>query len=116
MTLRTEGEPAVVSPGLDLAAYRIAQEGLTNAVRHARAGRIEVLLRWEPASLTVEVTDDGRGTGAAAADGEAGHGLVGLRERAALYGGDVSLVTAPTGGVTLRAVLPLAAVRTGGAR
>ena len=104
-TLRVEGNPVELSPGLDLAAYRIAQEGLTNALRHSGARHATVTLRWSPTRLDVEVEDDGRGVAAAAPGG--GHGLVGIRERVALYGGTVRLEPAPGGGTRLAATLPL---------
>ena len=89
---------------LDLAAYRIAQEGLTNAVRHAGATEARVLVRYGPQRLDVEVADNGRGL---AAEPHGGHGLLGIRERVALYGGTVTLERSPTGGVRLAATLPL---------
>jgi signal transduction histidine kinase len=102
--LEVEGDPVPLSPGLDLAAYRIAQEGLTNAVRHSGATEARVLVRYGPHRLDVEVADNGHGL-----DGEpgGGHGLVGIRERVALYGGTVSLEPSSTGGVRLAASLPL---------
>ena len=102
--LTVEGEPYELSPGVDLAAYRIAQEGLTNALRHSKASHVEVVLRYRPSLLEVEVTDDGRGLDRATAGG--GHGLIGVRERVNLYGGSVELGPAPAGGTTLRATLP----------
>ncbi len=110
--LRVEGDPVALSPGVDLAAYRIAQEGLTNAIRHAQATRADVLVRYSPDRLEVEVEDNGRGlprskfaNGASSNGG--GHGLVGIRERVALYGGTVELVPSSTGGVRLAVSLPL---------
>jgi signal transduction histidine kinase len=103
--LTVEGEPYDLPPGVDLAAYRIAQEGLTNALRHSRASHVEVVLRYRPASLDVEVIDDGRGLDSASAGG--GHGLIGVRERVSLYGGSVELGPVPGGGTTLRAQLPV---------
>jgi signal transduction histidine kinase len=102
--LEIEGDPVPLSPGLDLAAYRIAQEGLTNAVRHAGATEARVLVRYGSQRLDVEVADNGRGM-----NGEAsgGHGLVGIRERVALYGGTVTLEPSAAGGVRLAASLPL---------
>jgi signal transduction histidine kinase len=107
--LQVEGEPVPLSPGVDLAAYRIAQEGLTNAIRHAGATRADVLVRYAPGRLDVQVEDDGRGlpgtNGTTPSGG--GHGLVGIRERVALYGGTVELVPSATGGVRLAVSLPL---------
>jgi signal transduction histidine kinase len=110
--LRIEGDPVPLSPGVDLAAYRIAQEGLTNALRHAQATRAHVLVRYAPGRLDVEVEDNGRGLPAGhAANGSSanggGHGLLGIRERVALYGGTVDLVPSSSGGVRLVVSLPL---------
>ena len=102
--LRVEGEPVPLSPGVDLAAYRIAQEGLTNAVRHAAASEAQVLVRYGPQRLDIEVEDNGRGL---VANPNGGHGLVGIRERVALYGGSVDLGSSPSGGVRLAVSLPL---------
>jgi signal transduction histidine kinase len=105
LELSVEGEPFALPPGADLAAYRIAQEGITNALRHAGATRVEVRLRYDAGEIGVQVVDDGRGL---AEDGDgAGHGLVGVRERVALYGGTVQVSAAPGGGVRLEATLPV---------
>ncbi len=90
-------------PGLDLAAYRIVQEAVTNVIRHARARRVTCTVRSDGRTLDLRVTDDGAG-GAVA--GAGGHGLVGMRERAALYGGTVEAGPGP-GGFTVHAVLPV---------
>ncbi len=110
--LRIEGDEVPLSPGVDLAAYRIAQEGLTNAIRHARATRADVLVRYAPDRLDVEVEDNGRGLSRSqlangTSSNGAGHGLVGIRERVALYGGTVELVPSSSGGVRLAVSLPL---------
>ena len=96
------GEPAGLTLGLELAAYRIVQEALTNTRRHARARRARVRLDHSPCSLRIEVTDDGRGP----SGGPAGHGLIGMRERAALYGGTLTTGTTPDGGFRVVADLP----------
>lgn len=101
--LRVVGEPIELSPGVDLVAYRIVQEGLTNALRHASAQQALVKLRYRPTTLEVTVTDDGRGP--SRLDG--GHGLVGIRERVALYGGTVEFAPAPGSGSRLAATLPV---------
>ena len=101
--LVVEGDPQPLPPGIDLAAYRIAQEGLTNAIRHAGASRVTVTVRHQPGTLEVEVRDDGRGLQRTE---NPGHGLVGVRERVALYDGTVQVADAPGGGVLLRATLP----------
>lgn len=102
--LVVEGEVQPLPPGIDLAAYRIAQEGLTNALRHSGASEVVLTVRHSPSAVEVEVVDDGGGLGRSE---PCGHGLVGIRERAALYGGSVELGSGPTGGVLLTARLPL---------
>jgi signal transduction histidine kinase len=102
--LHVEGERAPLPRAIDLSAYRIVQEGLTNALKHARATRADVTLRYAPDELRIEVRDDGRGT--AASDG-LGHGLVGVRERVKIYGGDMSAGPADCGGFVLATRLPL---------
>jgi signal transduction histidine kinase len=98
-----DGERVALPPGLDLAAYRIVQEALTNARRHAPGGRVRVCLGYTGAGL--EVTVDSEGRAVPRTDG-GGFGLVGMRERVALYGG--SLEAGPTGrGFRVRAVLPI---------
>jgi signal transduction histidine kinase len=100
-----EGEAGPLSPGVDLAAYRIVQEALTNVRRHAGASRATVRVRHAPGALDVSVCDDGRGLPDVA---RGGRGLVGMRERVALYGGTLAVVPGDGGrGVCVRAVLPL---------
>jgi signal transduction histidine kinase len=82
--LRTEGEPVALPAGTALCAYRIVQEALTNVRKHAHASTADVMLRFAPGALEVEVVDDGVGARTAAGTG---HGLIGLRERTELYGG-----------------------------
>jgi signal transduction histidine kinase len=103
--LRVEGEELSLPPGLDLAAYRVVQEALTNVRKHAGAAAAEVVLRYQPGALELEVTDDGRD--AAAADDGSGHGLVGMRERVSLYGGTFHAGRQEEGGFRIHAVLPL---------
>jgi signal transduction histidine kinase len=103
--LCTEGDPHALPPGLDLAAYRIVQESLTNAVKHAGRAHATVLLRYAPDRLEIEVRDDGRGPSEQSA--EPGHGLVGMRERVALYGGALDAGAADGGGFAVRARLPV---------
>ncbi len=105
VALRVDGAAYPLPPGVDLAAYRILQEGLTNALRHADATRVDVLVRYGPGGLDLAVEDDGRG-GHDGDDG-CGHGLVGVRERVALYHGRVSAGPGPGGGFRLRAWLPV---------
>jgi signal transduction histidine kinase len=106
VVLHVEGEPVPLPTGLDLAAYRVAQEGVTNAVKHARASCVDVTLTWAPRELRVRVSDDGRGAEHLHGDG-AGQGLAGMRERVGLYGGTVEVTTAPGRGFAVEARLPL---------
>jgi signal transduction histidine kinase len=107
VTLDVEGERAALPAGVDLCAYRIVQEGLTNALKHAGPAHAEVVLRYGPRALDVEVRDDGQGAHRANGDG-AGHGLIGMRERVALYGGALETGPREGGGFEIRARLPLA--------
>jgi signal transduction histidine kinase len=102
--LHVEGNPVQLPAGVDLTAYRLVQEGLTNAVKHARADRAEVLVRYADGHVEITVSDDGRGGG----DGDGGgHGLVGMRERVSVYGGELEAGPRPEGGYALRARLPV---------
>jgi signal transduction histidine kinase len=103
-----EGEPTVLPPGVDLSAYRIVQEALTNALKHAGPATARVLVRYGSEDLEVEVTDTGRRP--AGGDG-AGHGLVGMRERVILFGGELEAGRRGEGGFAVRARLPLASER-----
>ena len=108
VTARTDGAPADLPAGLDLAAYRIVQEALTNTLKHARAQAAEVNLRYRPAGLLLEVTDDGQPAAPAGPRGTApGRGLIGIRERAALHGGTCQAGPRPGGGFAVRVSLPL---------
>jgi signal transduction histidine kinase len=106
--LHVEGEPVPLPRPIDLSAYRIVQEGLTNALKHARAAHADVTVRYRPDEVQIEVRDDGGGT--ATSDG-LGHGLVGIRERVKIYGGEMTTGTAPEGGFVLSTRLPLAGDR-----
>ncbi len=103
--LQIEGERFALPPAVDLSAYRIVQEGLTNALKHAHASQADVVVRYAPGELQIDVRDDGNG--ALAGDG-LGHGLIGVRERVKLYGGEMSAGTAAGGGFLLSTRLPLA--------
>jgi signal transduction histidine kinase len=105
--LAVDGERVALPAGVDLCAYRIIQEALTNALKHAGPATAEVLLRYTPQGLDVEVRDDGHGVAEANRDG-AGHGLIGMRERVALYGGELEAGPREGGGFEIRAHLPLA--------
>ena len=102
--LHVDGDPFPLPRGIDLSAYRIVQEGLTNALKHAQASNADVIVRYEPHELLLEVRDDGVGT--ATSDG-LGHGLVGVRERVKIYGGDMTAESATEGGFVLKTRLPL---------
>ncbi|GAA4103340.1 sensor histidine kinase [Actinomadura miaoliensis] len=107
-----EGEARTLSPGVDVAAFRLIQEALTNTLKHAGAqARAWVRLYYTDEDLTVEIEDDGRGTATIMADNrdEPGHGLVGMYERVALYGGELRIGPRVGGGFGVRARFPLKA-------
>ena len=104
--LRIEGEAVELAPSSDLTAYRVVQEGLTNALKHAKANHAEVLVRYDGAEVEVVVRDNGRGGGSG--DG-GGHGLVGMRERVAVSGGELHAGRLAEGGFELRARIPVSA-------
>jgi signal transduction histidine kinase len=106
--LHVDGEPVALPRGIDLSAYRIVQEGLTNALKHARASNADVTVRYRSDELQVEVRDNGGGS--STSDG-LGHGLVGVRERVKIYGGQMSAGTANGRGFILSTRLPLSAGR-----
>jgi signal transduction histidine kinase len=102
--LHVDGEPFPLPTAIDLSAYRIVQEGLTNALKHAHASDADVTVRYRSDELEIEVRDNGQGT--ATNDG-LGHGLIGVRERVAIYGGKMTAGTALDGGFVLNTRLPL---------
>ena len=104
VALTVEGEPTTLPRGLDLAAYRIVQESLTNARKHAGAAHARVLVRFAHEALELSIADDGS---APPNRDSGGHGLVGMRERVALYGGDFEAGPRPQGGFSVTARLPL---------
>ena len=106
--LRVSGDPVALPAGIDLAAYRIVQEALTNAIKHAASAQARVTVAYEPNEVAVSVEDDGEGPrdGFDLEEAGGGHGLVGMRERAALYGGIVQAGRRRGGGFTVRARLP----------
>jgi signal transduction histidine kinase len=107
--LKVEGEPGDLPPGVDLSAFRIAQEGLTNVLKHG-GGVARVLVRYSPGAVAVEIADDGRaGTVDEAAGEGTGHGLIGMRERVAVFGGELTAGPVPGGGYRMAARLPYAA-------
>ena len=105
VSLQVEGEPSAVPAGLQLSAYRIVQEALTNVLKHAGDATVAVRVSYQPDSLQIEVLDDGPGAGVAHPEG--GHGLAGMRERVALYGGRFSAARQPGGGFAVRVLLPM---------
>jgi signal transduction histidine kinase len=110
VTLQVEGARRPLPPALDLSAFRIVQEALTNTVKHAGPAQARVTVRYRDTAVELEIADTGRGPaadgGPAGADG-IGHGLVGMRERAAMLGGELETSAADGGGFTIRARLPL---------
>ena len=109
--LAVEGSPVELPAGLELAAYRLIEEALTNVRKHAPTSHVWVRLCYEPDRLRIEVSDDGGSTGAAAAAArhaaDPGHGLIGMRERVQVYGGRMQTRTMPGGGFRVEATLPL---------
>ena len=113
--LHVDGTAGGVHAGIELSAYRVVQEALTNVIKHAgKPTRVDVTVRYLPGALVVEVIDDGRGLAARSGNGGAGeapadgsgHGLVGMRERVELWGGELSVGQAPGGGYRITARLP----------
>ena len=108
--LHVSGKQRDLPPGLDLAAFRVVQEALTNVIRHAGQARAEIRLDYRPDELVVEIADDGTGGSAGSPGGSAGstpgRGLLGLRERVELYGGDLDAGLRPGGGWLVRARIP----------
>jgi len=105
--LTIKGEARPLSPTLEVSAYRVIQEALTNTRKHSRATAASVRLRYGIAELEVEVLDDGPGWEAEQAGGQVGHGLIGMRERAALHGGHLRAGPRPGGGFAVHASFPL---------
>ena len=107
ITLAVAGEPFPLPAAVDLAAYRIVQESLTNTIRHAGPADATVKLRYQPDEITIDVTDTGSGSAPGAVGGTAGHGQAGMRERAAAVGGTVQTGPRPGGGYQVTARLPV---------
>jgi signal transduction histidine kinase len=105
-TLKVAGDQRPLPAALDLSAYRILQEGITNVLKHANATRVELTIDYRPDSLVLGVSDNG--DGATERIGEsAGHGLIGMRERVELFGGELGAGSSSLGGFTVRARLPI---------
>jgi signal transduction histidine kinase len=102
---RVDGESRELPVGIELSAYRIVQEALTNALKHAGGAHAAVSVRYGPDSLELEIADDGAGTAADVPGG--GHGLAGIRERVTLYGGKFDASARQDGGFAVRVLLPL---------
>lgn len=102
--LQLEGDPLPLPRAIDLSAYRIVQEALTNTLKHAHASQADVTVRYAPHHVELEVRDDGEGI---TSNGGPGHGLVGIRERVKIYGGQVTAGPATDGGFLLTARLPV---------
>jgi len=103
---RVEGEARPLPPAVDLSAYRIVQEATTNVLKHARARRVDIRVRYTEAMLALDIRDDGAGDG----DGptsSSGHGLIGMRERVALFKGELRTGRDPAGGFSVHARLPI---------
>jgi signal transduction histidine kinase len=107
--LVVSGTPVPLPPGVDLAAYRVVQEALTNTVKHAVGASVTITVEHLPDELRIEVADTG-GTGSPAAAGGNARGLLGLRERLAVYGGTLEAGRRVTGGYRVRAVIPVGGV------
>lgn len=105
VTFRVEGRPRPLPPGVDLSAYRIVQEALTNTVKHAGPATAGVTVRYRSEAIELEVLDDGRGDDPANSGVGSGHGLIGIRERVGLFGGTLTAGPRPEGGFVVRATL-----------
>jgi len=103
--LHIDGQPRDLPAGIELSAFRIVQEALTNALKHAGPARAQVSVRYRTDTLELEITDDGAGQAMPAGGG--GHGLAGMRERVALYGGRLDAGCRPAGGFGIRVLLPV---------
>jgi signal transduction histidine kinase len=111
--LVVEGTEAALPPGIDLSAYRIIQEALTNTVKHGGSGRARVLVRYGADALQLQIRDEGRPAGGNGApverrpDAAQGRGLLGMRERVNLFGGELHVGPGPDGGFSVDARLPI---------
>ena len=105
-TLKITGEKRPLPAALDLSAYRIVQEAITNVLKHAQASRVEVIIDYEPDALVLTISDNGSGS-REKAGASTGHGLIGMRERIEMFDGELSATSSSLGGFTVRARLPL---------
>ncbi|MEO5841170.1 MAG: sensor histidine kinase [Acidimicrobiales bacterium] len=104
--LTVDPPPCELPTGVSLSAYRIVQEALTNVLRHAGSARASVTVTYEPGTMAIEVSDDGRGLAATSGTNGSGHGIAGMRERVAVYGGSLHSGPRPGGGFVVRARIP----------
>lgn len=109
VVLTIEGTPRPLAPGVELCAYRVVQEALTNVLKHAPGASAQVRLRYAPHQVIVSVTDDGEGVIPDRVRTDGGHGLIGMHERAKLYGGQISTGPRDQGGFAVRLTLPTSA-------
>ena len=107
--ISVDGERGEIPPGIDLSAYRIVQEALTNVIKHAAVTEASVTIGYQPGSVTVEVADQGAGPSRGTVNGT-GHGIIGMRERVAVFGGEFAAGPGPGGGFRVRARFPVAEV------
>jgi signal transduction histidine kinase len=110
VTLQVEGVAQPLPEALDVSAYRIVQEALTNTLKHAGPAHARVVVRYKADALELEISDDGRGVASGSPGADAGRGLIGMRERVALFGGELQTGPAPGGGFLVRACFPLKAI------
>jgi signal transduction histidine kinase len=108
VSVTIEGQPTELPQAVDLSAYRVVQEALTNTLKHAQATRADVALRWQDDALEIEIGDDGV---ASTSTNGTGHGIVGMQERLAVLGGTLHAGPAAGGGFTVRARIPLASAK-----
>lgn len=101
------GDPRPLPTAVSVSAYRVAQEAMTNTVKHARARRVDVRLRWLDSAVEIEVVDDGRGSVASTPTASSGMGMIGMRERVALHRGDLEAGPRAVGGYRVRARFPV---------
>jgi len=104
-TLKVTGEKRPLPAAVDLSAYRIIQEAITNVLKHANASRVQVVVDYQPEALQLTISDNGTGANSTESTG---HGLIGMRERVELFGGEMGSGSSSLGGFTVRAKLPLA--------
>lgn len=109
MELRVEGQARTLAPGVDLCAYRVAQEALTNVLKHAPGARTTVEVSYERNHVALAVVNEGTGVNPVRNRSGSGHGLIGMRERAKLYGGTISTGPRSGGGFEVRLLLPTSA-------